>query len=312
MRTVFLGSSAFAVEILKALHDSPHGPSLVVAPPDRPKGRGRKVAASPAAEAAHELELALLQTPNVNGESELTEIASHEPEAICVCEFGQLIKEPLLSRNLILNVHPSLLPRWRGAAPIERALMAGDTETGVTIFQIGEGLDSGPIALHRGEQVLQDDTAGTLSARLARLGGELLVETLDSAEKGELELTEQTEEGATYAHKIQAEERRIDPAQPAVELERIVRALTPDVGAHLALPGGERLGVSAAIAEAVSGQSENAALAPGELRAVDGRLFLGTSQGVLELIEVQPPGKRPMAVADFLRGHALPARVDLL
>jgi methionyl-tRNA formyltransferase len=310
MRTVFLGSSSFAVEILKALHDSPHRPSLVIAPPDRPKGRGRKLAAPPAAEAARELDLALIQTPNVNGESELAEIASHEPEAIGVCEFGQLIREPLLSRYLILNVHPSLLPRWRGAAPIERALMEGDTETGVTIFQIGEGLDSGPIALHRAEQVLREDTRGTLSARLARLGGELLVEALDRADKGELELTEQTEEGATYAHKLQAEERRLDPTRPAAELERIVRALTPSVGAHLALPSGERLGVSAARAEAGSGQPGNAALSPGELRAVDGCLFLGTSQGVLELIEVQPPGKRPMAVADFLRGHALPARVD--
>jgi methionyl-tRNA formyltransferase len=306
MRTVFLGSSSFAVEILKALFHSPHRPSLVVTPPDRPRGRGRKVAAPAAAAAARELELALLQAPNVNGEPELSEIASHEPEAICVCEFGQLIKEPLLSRYLILNVHPSLLPRWRGAAPIERALMAGDSETGVTIFQIGEGLDSGPIALRRAEQVLPDDTAGTLSARLARLGGELLVETLDAVEEGTLELVEQTEEGATYAHKIQAEDRRLDPARPAAELERIVRALTPH--AHLELPGGERLGVTEARA-AMSSESGSDAVAQGELRAVDGRAYLGSSQGVLELIEVQPPGRRPMAVADFLRGHSLPPRV---
>jgi methionyl-tRNA formyltransferase len=306
MRTVFLGSSSFAVEILKALEDSPHRPSLVVTPPDRPKGRGRKVAAPPAAEAARELELALLQTANVNGESELAEIAGHEPEAIGVCEFGQLIKEPLLSRYLILNVHPSLLPRWRGAAPIERALMAGDSETGVTIFEICEGLDSGPIALSRGEPVLRDDSAGTLSARLARLGGELLVEALDKAAKGELALTEQTEEGVTYAHKIQAEERRLDPARPAAELERIVRALMPHIGTYIALPSGERLGVT----KATSSDPDSNAVGPGELRAVDGHLFLGSSQGALELIQVQPPGKRPMAAADYLRGHTPPARVS--
>jgi methionyl-tRNA formyltransferase len=301
MRTAFLGSSAFAVEVLKALLDSPHRPSLVVTPPDRPKGRGRKLASPPAAEAARELGVELLQTARVNGEDELAAIAGHEPEIICVCEFGQLIKEPLLSRYLMLNVHPSVLPRWRGAAPIERALMAGDTETGVTIFQITEGLDSGPIALSTTETVLPDDTAGTLSARLAPLGARLLVDALNRAQAGTLELTPQTEEGATYAHKIEPEDRELDAAKPAVELERIVRALTPHIGAHVVLPGGERLRVWSS---KVNG-SEREGPAPGELCAVDARLFLGTSKGVLELTEVQPPGKRPMPAADFLRGHSI-------
>jgi methionyl-tRNA formyltransferase len=311
MRTAFLGSSAFAVEVLKALLDSPHRPALVVTPPDRPKGRGRRLASPPAAEAARELGVELLQTASVNGEDELAAIARQEPDVICVCEFGQLIKEPLLSRYLILNVHPSLLPRWRGAAPIERALMAGDTETGVTIFKIEEGLDSGPIALGAPEPVLPDDTAGTLSARLAPLGGRLLVEALDRAQAGELELVEQGDEGATYAQKIQAEERQLDPARPAVELERVVRALTPHIGAYLALPGDERLGVCAAKAEAgiSPGGSEPGDLAPGELRVADRRLLLGCSEGVLVLTEVQPPGKRPMPAGDYLRGHTLPPGV---
>jgi methionyl-tRNA formyltransferase len=305
MRTAFLGSSAFAVEVLTVLLDSSHRPSLVVTPPDRPKGRGRKLAPPPAAVAARELEVDLLQTASVNGDEELAAIAHHEPEAICVCEFGQLIKEPLLSRYLMLNVHPSLLPRWRGAAPIERALMAGDTETGVTIFKIGEGLDSGPMALSAPEPVLGDDTAGTLAARLAPLGGKLLVEALDRAEAGTLELVEQTEDGATYAHKIQAEERQLDPARPAVELERTVRALAPHIGAYLVLPGGERLGVRVATADAAATPSGQANIAPGDLRVLEGRLLLGSSDGVLELVEVQPPGKRPMAAGDFLRGHSL-------
>jgi methionyl-tRNA formyltransferase len=299
MRTAFLGSSAFAVEVLKALLDSPHRPSLVVTPPDRPKGRGRRLASPPAAEAARELGVELLQTANVNGEDELATIARYAPDVICVCEFGQLIKEPLLSRYLLLNVHPSLLPRWRGAAPIERALMAGDTSTGVTIFRIGEGLDSGPIALGAPEPVLPDDTAGTLAARLAPLGGRLLVEALEKAQAGKLELVEQGEEGATYAHKIQAEERRLDPARPAVELERLVRALTPHIGAYVELADSERLGIREA-------KAHPGDLAAGELRVVDGRLLLGCSEGVLALAEVQPPGKRPMSAADFLRGHPMP------
>ena len=302
MRTAFLGSSAFAVEVLKALYGSPHRPALVVTPPDRPRGRGRKLAAPPAAEAARELGLELLQTASVNGEDELAAITRHEPEVICVCEFGQLIKEPFLSRYLLLNVHPSVLPRWRGAAPIERALMAGDTDSGVTIFKITEGLDSGPIALSAPEPVHPDDTAGTLAARLAPLGANLLVEALDRAQAGTLELAQQKEDGVTYAHKIDAEERRLDPDRPALELERIVRALTPHIGAYVTLPGGERLGVTAARANP-DGVSELPN--EGELSPTAGRLLLGSSEGVLELTEVQPPGKRPMPASAFLRGHSL-------
>jgi methionyl-tRNA formyltransferase len=220
---------------------------------------------------------------------------------ICVCEFGQLIKEPLLSRYLMLNVHPSLLPRWRGAAPIERTLMAGDTMTGVTIFKIGAGLDSGPLALSDTEPVQPDDTAGTLSARLAPLGARLLVDALDRAEAGRLELTEQPEDGATYAHKIEAADRQLDPARPAADLERVVRALTPHIGAQVTLPDGQPLRVWSSKVDT----SESVAPEPGELRAVDGRLLFGTSKGALELTEVQPPGKRPMPAAAFLRGHSL-------
>src|SRR5437867_4194610 len=164
MRTVYLGSSAFAVDVLRGLAASAHRPTLVVTPPDRPKGRGRKVGPPPVATVARELELELFQAESVSSPEPLDAIARHEPEIVCVCEFGQLIKEPLLSRYLILNVHPSLLPRWRGAAPIERALMAGDTDTGVTIFKITEGLDSGPIALTARQAVGGEDDAGTLAA----------------------------------------------------------------------------------------------------------------------------------------------------
>jgi methionyl-tRNA formyltransferase len=304
MRTVYMGSSQFAVEVLKALAASPHRPALVVTPPDRPRGRGRKLGAPPAATAARELGIELLQAGSVNEQEPLAAIDAVAPEALCVAEFGQLIKEPLLSRYLILNVHPSMLPRWRGAAPIERTLMAGDTETGVTIFEIEAGLDSGPIALAEREQVQPDDTAGTLSARLAKLGGALLVQALERAEAGSLELTDQDADGVTYADKIDPSERRLDLSRPAAEVERKVRALTPHVGTFLSLPDGERLGVTSA-------RAVDEPLGRGELQSAGGRLLVGCSEGALELLEVQPPGKRPMPVSAYLSGHRMPERAEV-
>jgi methionyl-tRNA formyltransferase len=302
VRTVYLGSSVFAVTVLAALVESPHRPVLAVAPPDRPKGRGRKVGPPPVARAARDLGIELYQTADVNDEESLERIAAARPEAVCVCEFGQLIKEPLLSSYLILNVHPSLLPRWRGAAPIERTIMAGDETTGVTIFAITRGLDSGPIALSRAEPVRPDDTAGTLAERLAPLGARLMVEVLESAEAGALDLEEQRDEGVTYAEKIDPAERHLDPARPAHELERIVRALAPAIGAYVEAGDGERLGVAAA--RAVDGPGT-----PGEVTVMEGELLVGCGEGRLELLEVTPPGKRAMAAADYLRGHPPPAHV---
>ena len=249
------------------------------------------------AEAARELGIELFQTPDVNSEDARAAIEAVEPEAIAVCQFGQLIKEPLLS-HLMLNVHTSLLPRWRGAAPIERALMAGDEQTGVTIFRIAAGLDSGPIAIAQAEPIRPDDTAGTLAERLAALGGELLVAVLDMAEAGRLELTEQSDEGATYAGKVDPGERRLDPGLSATELERQVRALSPAIGAYVEQGDGERLGVSAA-------RLTPEDVAAGELVAQGGRLLLGTGDGALELLEVTPPGRRPMDAAAYLRGHRM-------
>jgi methionyl-tRNA formyltransferase len=299
VRTVFLGTSTFAVDVLGALATSPHRPELVVSPPDRPQGRGRKLAPPPVAVAARDLGLELHQAESVNDDDARARIEEASPDAICVCQFGQLIKEPLLSRYLMLNVHTSVLPRWRGAAPIERALMAGDAVTGVTIFQITEGLDSGPIAVARHEAIRPDDTAGTLASRLAPLGAQLLVEALDASEAGQLELADQPEEGVTYADKIDPAERRLDPRRSAAELERIVRALSPAIGAYLELEGGERLGIEAARTVAAS-------LEPGELSATDGRLLLGSGEGALELVRVKPAGKRAMGAAEYLRGHRLP------
>jgi methionyl-tRNA formyltransferase len=301
LRTAYLGTSEFAAAVLRRLSDSPHAPALVVTPPDRPRGRGRRLAAPPAAEAAAELGLAVHQTESVNRPESVEALAGARPDAVAVCAFGQLIKEPLLSDHLMLNVHPSLIPRWRGAAPIERTLMAGDERSGVTIMRVTEELDAGPVGLQEEIPVQADDDYGTLSARLAELGGDLLVRSLDRLAEGSLEFTEQDEKLATYAEKIRPEERRLDPAGPAVELERRVRALNPQVGTHLELDGGEWLGVRAAQAVAEGPP-------PGEIAVASEQLLLGCGEGALRLDQVQPSGGRPMAAAEFLRGHAAPSR----
>jgi methionyl-tRNA formyltransferase len=272
LRTVYLGTSAFAAAILERLADSPHRPVLVVTRPDAPKGRGRAVGPPPVAECARRLDLELDQPPSVNEGAARERIAAAQPEALIVCAFGALIKEPLLSDHEILNVHPSLLPRWRGAAPLERAIMAGDGETGVSIMRLTAGLDAGPVCLAAAEPIRPDDTYGTLAERLEGLGADLLIRALDERPP----FAQQDEAGVTYAEKIGPQDRTLDLSRPAAENDRVVRALTPHIGARIELPGGELLGVRAA-------------------RVGDG--------GALELLEVQPAGGRPMAYADYVRGH---------
>jgi methionyl-tRNA formyltransferase len=299
VRTAYLGTSDFAAVVLRRLADSPHRPALVVTPPDRRQGRGRKVKPPPAALAAQELDLDLLQAENVNEEAALERVRAAKPEAVVVCAFGQLIREPLLSEFPILNVHPSLLPRWRGAAPIERAIMAGDERTGVCIMRLTEGLDSGPVALREEVTIAPGEDFESLSARLADLGGELLVRALDLQAEGRLEFAEQDEAEVTYAEKIESGDRRLDPERPAVELAAKVRALNPHVGTYLELPDGERLGIKRAAAV-------EAQLTAGELAEREGALLLGTGEGALRLELVQPPGGKAMAADAYLRGHPLP------
>jgi methionyl-tRNA formyltransferase len=294
MRTVYLGTSDFAVEVLERLAATPYRPVLVVTRPDRPRGRGRKLRPPPVAERAALLGIETIQPEDVNGEEAGAAIAAAEPEAVAICAYGALVKEPLLSAYELLNVHPSLLPRWRGAAPVERAIEAGDEETGVTIMRPTAELDAGPICLQRAEPVEPDDTYGSLAERLAPLGGELLVEALDTQPA----FRDQGDQGVTYAAKIEAEDRWLDPSRRADELERRVRALTPHIGAYVKLDEGERLGVRrAALAAGVDD------VEPGRLVVRDGALLYGAAQGGLELVEVQPAGKRPMEAAAWLRGR---------
>jgi methionyl-tRNA formyltransferase len=305
VKTAYLGTTEFAATVLRRLADSPHRPVLVVTPPDSRQGRGRRLRPSPAAKAARELGLALHQTADVNSPESVEAIRAAGPEAIAVCAFGQLIKESLLTEWTMLNVHPSLVPRWRGAAPIERALMAGDRKTGVTIMRVTEGLDSGPIALAEEVEIYGDDDYASLSARLADVAGELVVRALDALAGGKLEFTEQDDAETTYAEKISPDERRLDPALAAMELERRVRALTPHIGAYLELADGSRLGVRSAEAGSVYGPGISDP--PGTLDC-EGSLVLVCGDGILRLDVVQPPGKKPMSAADFLRGHHPPQK----
>ena len=293
MRTVYLGTSPFAVTVLERVADSEHRPLAVVTRPDRPRGRGRKVAAPPVAEAARELGIELLQPDSVNSDDARAAIGALRPDAVLICAFGAFIREPLLSEFPMLNVHPSLLPRWRGAAPVERAIDAGDDRTGVSIMRPVAEMDAGPVCLQREEPIEPDDTYGTLAPRLARLGGDLLVEALDTRPPFE----DQPDDGVTLADKITAEDRRLDPARTPAELERRVRALSPHLGAWVELPDGDRMGVRRA-------RDANDQLEPGRVHADDGRLLYGCAGGALELLEVKPPGRRTMDAGAWLRGHA--------
>jgi methionyl-tRNA formyltransferase len=306
VRTVFLGTSQFAATVLRTLTGDdgargPHRPTLVITRPDRPAGRGRKLSSPPVAETARALGLELAQPSSVNDSDTRVLIASAEPSAVIVCAFGALVKEPLLSDFQMLNVHPSLLPRWRGAAPIERAIMAGDEHTGVSIMRLTAGLDSGPVCFTEREPISAHDTYGSLAARLEHRGGQLLIGALDTLSRGErLPYAEQDESRATYAEKIGPEDRLLDPKRPAIQLERLVRALHPHIGARVVLSDGTQLGVHrAALVDSRSASGEG-------VYASDGHLLLACASGTLELLIVQPPGKRAMDAGAFLRGHGLP------
>jgi methionyl-tRNA formyltransferase len=267
---IYLGTSSFAAGVLERLAAAGHRPELVVTRPDRPKGRGRTLQSPPVADAARALGIALAQPDDVNA------LDVGEPDAIVLCAYGALVREPLLSLRPILNLHPSLLPRWRGAAPIERAIMAGDAETGVSIMRLVEELDAGPVCLAEPEPIGPDDTYGTLAARLEERGAALLARALEESPPW----VEQAADGVTYAERITAEDRTLDPARDPAENERVVRALHPHIGARVLLDDGTWLGVLRA-------------------RAGEGPL---TWHG-LELLEVQPPGGRPMDAAAYLRGR---------
>jgi methionyl-tRNA formyltransferase len=280
-----LGTSDFAAARLRRLVDAGRVPELGVTRPDRPTGRGRRLTSPPVADVARELDLALAQPDDVNSFGAVLGL-----DAVVVCAYGALLKEPLLSEPGLLNVHPSLLPRWRGAAPIERAIMAGDAETGVAIMRPTAGFDEGPVCANAREPIGDEDDYATVSVRLVPVAAELLVRVFDEHPP----FVEQATEGVVYADKIGPADRTLDPSRSAVELDRVVRALHPHIGARLADGLGVRRARPLPDVSAPSGLSRDA-----------DRLLLGTAAGALELLEVQPPGGRPMDGAAYLRGRDL-------
>lgn len=287
MRTVYFGTSEFAATILRQLAETSHRPTLVVTRPDRRAGRGKQLTAPPVAGAARELGLELMQPERLDDQDATLRVLEQAPEGIIVCAYGAIIKEPLLSAATTYNVHPSLLPRWRGAAPIERAIAAGDTETGVSIMQLEAGLDSGPVAVQEAIAIDARDTYGSVAERLVQLGGRLLIEALDARPA----FIPQPDEGITYAEKITAADRTLDPAAPATVSDRMVRALSPHIGARLPL-GDMFLGVhETAVLEDVVDDDQ---------LHVDGELV---RVGALQLVRVQPPGGKAMPAAAWARGR---------
>ena len=285
MSTVYIGTSSFALAVLAA---SGLRPALVVTRPPARRGRGRRVEPSPVATGAHELGFAVREPARLDEVAE--ELDALAPDVVCLCAYGALVREPLLSSWEILNVHPSLLPRWRGAAPIERAIMAGDTVTGVSIMRTVAELDAGPVCASIAVAVDPDDDYGALSDRLAAVAGPLLA----TAVAGPRAYSEQDRARVTYAEKITTADRVLDSGRGADALERIVRALHPHIGARL--PDG--LGVLRA-------RVADVAVPAGALVARDGRLYFGASPGALELLSVKPAGGRAMDGPAYARGHAV-------
>ena len=310
MNIIFAGTPVFARVALQRLLDAGFRVHLVLTQPDRPAGRGMKLQASPVKQLAQEQGIAVAQPRSLRLDGKYPDdaaqaqaaIAAARADAMVVAAYGLILPLWTLQAPRLgcLNIHASLLPRWRGAAPIHRAIEAGDTQTGVTIMQMDEGLDTGDMLLIEREPIRPDDTTASLHDRLAELGGRLIVEALEAAACGGLQATPQPDEGITYAHKIEKAEATIDWAQPAAAIERRVRAFDPFPGAVTSC-GDEAIKVWASRLVVPSRQG-----APGEVLGVDdGGIVVATGDGALSLTALQRAGGKRLPVADFLRGFPL-------
>lgn len=297
MTVVFAGSPAAAVPPLRALAASHHRVTAVVTQPDRPRGRSGAPQQTPVAQAAAELAIPVERPPTINDPEVIARLVATGADTLCVAAFGQILRAPVLEAFRCINVHYSLLPAYRGAAPVERAIMDGCATTGVTIMQIDPGLDTGPTILARSIAIDPEEDAGALTARLAELGGPLLVEALDGLAAGTLAPRPQPAEGVSIAAKIGPEDRPLDPALGPRALTDRVRALSPHVGATCTIDG-RPFKVWRVV--------PRDAPAPAGLSSDGGALVLGCAGGSVEIVELQPPGRGRMAARDFLRGHRGP------
>lgn len=307
LRLVFAGTPEFAAEHLKALLDTPHQIVAVYTQPDRPAGRGQKLMPSPVKQLALQHGLPVLQPPTLRDPAAQEELRALAPDLMVVVAYGLILPQVVLDipRLGCINSHASLLPRWRGAAPIQRAVQAGDAESGVTVMQMEAGLDTGPMLLKVTTPITAGDTGGSLHDRLAQLGPQAVVQAIAGLAAGTLQGEVQDDDLATYAHKLNKDEARIDWNRPADELERLVRAFNPWPICHSTLDG-QPLKVLAA--EPAEGRGQ-----PGQiLDASKDGLTVACGEGALRLTRLQLPGGKPLAFADLYnsrREQFAPGRV---
>jgi len=291
-----MGSPDFALPCLRVLTEQ-YQVIGVVTQPDRASGRGRELKAPPVKALALELGIPIIQPQKLREPQAMQQLQSWQPDLIVVAAFGQILRKDVLDmpKYGCVNVHASLLPRWRGAAPINAAVLAGDEETGVTIMKMDVGLDTGPMLSKRSIRIKPDDTAGSLFEALSTLGADLLINTLPTYMNGEITAQPQPEEGATYAPMLKKEDGRLDFNLPAVELERRIRAMSPWPGAWFEWEG-NLLKVGRGIVREGQGSMV------GDRLIVEGRPAVRCADGLLILEEVQPPGKKMMPGKAFLSG----------
>ncbi|WP_339463239.1 methionyl-tRNA formyltransferase [Pseudomonas sp. EA_105y_Pfl2_R69] len=298
LRIVFAGTPEFAAEHLKALLDTPHQIIAVYSQPDRPAGRGQKLTPSPVKQLAVEHGIPVYQPASLRNAEAQTEVAALKPDLLVVVAYGLILPQAVLDipRLGCINSHASLLPRWRGAAPIQRAVEAGDAESGVTVMQMEAGLDTGPMLLKVSTPISAADTGGSLHDRLASLGPQAVIQAIGGLAAGNLVGEVQDDSLATYAHKLSKDEARLDWSRPAVELERLVRAFHPWPICHSTL-NGEAIKVHAAQLSEEQGEGSGA---PGTLLAADkSGLTVACGEGALRLTRLQLPGGKALNFSDL-------------
>ncbi|QDU82936.1 Methionyl-tRNA formyltransferase [Planctomycetes bacterium Pla163] len=315
LRYGFCGSPPFATDVLAALIEGGRPPAIVVTAPARRAGRGRKDVPSPVVELASAHGIDVRRPESAKDQGLKDELRALDLDVLLVASYGELLDQAFLDlpRRFCLNVHGSLLPRWRGASPVQAAIAAGDTVTGVSIQRVVKKLDAGDLLLSIETPIDPADTGGTLFARLAALGGEAARRALDLVEAGAVEFTPQDTERVTHCRKLTKESGHIDWTRPAVEIERLVRAMDPWPGAATTLPNGERLVVWRATVDP-DGTSTTVATtgaAPGTVRTRSEGFDVATGAGALRVLELQAAGKKRLPVADFQRGARLEDGVRL-
>jgi len=299
IRVVFMGSPDFALPSLSALAAVQNYQVVgVVTQPDRAAGRGRELKSPPVKTLALELNIPIMQPEKLREPQAMAQLQEWKPDLIVVAAFGQILKKDVLNmpRYGCINVHASLLPRWRGAAPINAAILHGDEETGVTIMQMDVGLDTGPMLVRKSIRIGRDDTAGSVIQALSTLGADLLTETLPEYFSGNIKPVSQPAEGATYAPMLKKEDGLLDFTRPAIELERRVRAMNPWPGAWFEWNGNL---LKVLRASTISGEKS---LPSGTQLTVEGRPAVQSAEGALILDEVQPAGKKVMLGKSFVAG----------